>query len=41
MIVIHDHCIVIAGKTLAVVGKKIVPLPPVNLFVNKKCSWPA
>ncbi len=25
MIVIHDHCIVIAGKTLAVVGKKIMP----------------
>src|SRR5258708_3622336 len=25
MIVIHDHCIVIAGKTFAVVGEKIVP----------------
>jgi hypothetical protein len=25
MIVIHDHCVVIAGKTFAVVGKKIVP----------------
>src|ERR1700746_665378 len=25
MIVSHDHCIVIAGKTFAVVGKKIVP----------------
>src|SRR6266852_1003376 len=24
MIVIHDHCIVIAGKTFAVVGKKIM-----------------